>query len=187
MPRVTTKGQVTIPKEIREALGIEPGDEVDFERVGSEYRLQKRARPPRTARTRSRSTAEVRIATKRCRTGCVDSAVSTPVRPMNHSRSTNLSTTRKLVTTRDHGRRHERVSRAALRRRVRRRQRGGSQTRVPRRSGGRHSGRICRTRGRRPLRLGRRPRSIPRGFQRQSGRSVSRGAICSGRSVPRIR
>ena len=43
MPRVTTKGQVTIPKEIRDALGIEPGDEVDFERVGSEYRLQKRA------------------------------------------------------------------------------------------------------------------------------------------------
>lgn len=43
MPRVTTKGQVTIPKEIRDALGIEPGDEVDFERVGSEYRLRKRA------------------------------------------------------------------------------------------------------------------------------------------------
>lgn len=43
MPRVTTKGQVTIPKEIRDALGIRPGDEVDFERVGSEYRLQKRA------------------------------------------------------------------------------------------------------------------------------------------------
>ncbi|MFO8115368.1 MAG: AbrB/MazE/SpoVT family DNA-binding domain-containing protein [Halorubrum sp.] len=43
MPRVTTKGQVTIPKEIRDALGIEPGDEVDFERVGSGYRLRKRA------------------------------------------------------------------------------------------------------------------------------------------------
>lgn len=43
MPRVTTKGQVTIPKEIRDALGIEPGDEVDFEPVGSEYRLRKRA------------------------------------------------------------------------------------------------------------------------------------------------
>lgn len=43
MPRVTTKGQVTIPKDIRDALGIEPGDEVDFERVGSEYRLQKQA------------------------------------------------------------------------------------------------------------------------------------------------
>lgn len=28
--RVTSKGQVTIPKSIREKLGIEPGDEVDF-------------------------------------------------------------------------------------------------------------------------------------------------------------
>ena len=30
MPRVTTKGQVTIPKRVREELGIEPGDEVAF-------------------------------------------------------------------------------------------------------------------------------------------------------------
>ncbi|WP_378947470.1 AbrB/MazE/SpoVT family DNA-binding domain-containing protein [Mesorhizobium sp. ANAO-SY3R2] len=28
--RVTTKGQVTIPKEIRDKLGIEAGSEVDF-------------------------------------------------------------------------------------------------------------------------------------------------------------
>lgn len=28
--RVTTKGQVTIPKEIRDRLGIEAGSEVDF-------------------------------------------------------------------------------------------------------------------------------------------------------------
>ena len=28
--RVTTKGQVTIPREVREALGIFPGTEVDF-------------------------------------------------------------------------------------------------------------------------------------------------------------
>lgn len=41
MPRVTTKGQVTIPKEIREALGIEPGDEVQFERTESGYELRK--------------------------------------------------------------------------------------------------------------------------------------------------
>lgn len=29
--KVSSKGQVTIPKEIREALGIRPGDEVEFE------------------------------------------------------------------------------------------------------------------------------------------------------------
>jgi antitoxin PrlF len=27
---MTTKGQITIPKEIREALGLKPGDRVDF-------------------------------------------------------------------------------------------------------------------------------------------------------------
>lgn len=41
MPRVTTKGQVTIPVEIRDALGIEPGDEVGFERTDSGYELRK--------------------------------------------------------------------------------------------------------------------------------------------------
>lgn len=33
MPKVTTKGQVTIPKDIREKLGIKPGDEVTFEQL----------------------------------------------------------------------------------------------------------------------------------------------------------
>ncbi len=42
MPRVTTKGQVTIPKEIRDALGIEPGDEIAFESVASGYKIQKK-------------------------------------------------------------------------------------------------------------------------------------------------
>jgi AbrB family looped-hinge helix DNA binding protein len=28
--RITSKGQVTIPKEIRERLGVEPGDALDF-------------------------------------------------------------------------------------------------------------------------------------------------------------
>jgi AbrB family looped-hinge helix DNA binding protein len=28
--RIGTKGQVVIPKELRDQLGIEPGDEVDF-------------------------------------------------------------------------------------------------------------------------------------------------------------
>lgn len=43
MPRVTTKGQVTIPKEVREALGIEPGDEVAFERTDAGITIHKEA------------------------------------------------------------------------------------------------------------------------------------------------
>jgi len=31
MPTVTSKGQVTLPKRVRDALGIEPGTEVDFD------------------------------------------------------------------------------------------------------------------------------------------------------------
>lgn len=41
MPRVTTKGQVTIPKEIRDALGIEPGDQLTFEETSSGYTIRK--------------------------------------------------------------------------------------------------------------------------------------------------
>ena len=47
MPRVTTKGQVTIPKAIREALGIEPGDEIAFEEAETGYKIRKQA--PTTA------------------------------------------------------------------------------------------------------------------------------------------
>ena len=31
MSRMTSKGQVTIPKNIRQALGVKPGDHVEFE------------------------------------------------------------------------------------------------------------------------------------------------------------
>jgi AbrB family looped-hinge helix DNA binding protein len=37
--RVTTKGQVTIPQEIREQLGILPGAEVEFVVDGNTVRL----------------------------------------------------------------------------------------------------------------------------------------------------
>ncbi|MGE0500914.1 MAG: AbrB/MazE/SpoVT family DNA-binding domain-containing protein [Rhizobiaceae bacterium] len=46
--RVTTKGQVTIPKEIRDHLGIVPGSEVEFVREETGVVLKKRARQVQT-------------------------------------------------------------------------------------------------------------------------------------------
>ncbi len=37
--RVGTKGQVVIPKDIRDELGLQPGAEVDFERDGGAVRI----------------------------------------------------------------------------------------------------------------------------------------------------
>jgi len=41
MPKVTSKGQVTIPKEIREAIGIGPGSAVEFSIQNGECVLKK--------------------------------------------------------------------------------------------------------------------------------------------------
>ena len=40
--RVTTKGQVTIPREVREALGIVPESEIDFIEENGRFYLTKR-------------------------------------------------------------------------------------------------------------------------------------------------
>lgn len=40
--RVTSKGQVTIPQDVRRRLGIEPGSEVDFEVDRDVVRLVRR-------------------------------------------------------------------------------------------------------------------------------------------------
>lgn len=42
MATVTSKGQVTLPKEIRDALGIGPGSEVEFELAEEKVILRKR-------------------------------------------------------------------------------------------------------------------------------------------------
>jgi len=52
--RVTEKGQVTIPKEIRDALGIGAGTEVVFERRDDAIVVRKSANMP----TRGRHLAE---------------------------------------------------------------------------------------------------------------------------------
>ena len=43
MPRLTPEGNVTIPKDIRSELGIDPGDEIAFEKIESGYRIRKQA------------------------------------------------------------------------------------------------------------------------------------------------
>jgi AbrB family looped-hinge helix DNA binding protein len=45
--RVGPKGQVVIPKHLRDALGLHPGDEVDFEIDGMKITIEpRRERPP---------------------------------------------------------------------------------------------------------------------------------------------
>ena len=43
MTRVTSKGQVTIPKDVRDKLGIAAGDEVGFREEGEMFILEKAA------------------------------------------------------------------------------------------------------------------------------------------------
>jgi AbrB family looped-hinge helix DNA binding protein len=45
--KVGAKGQVVIPKAIREEIGIVPGDEVDFEADGTEVRIRRAVDDPR--------------------------------------------------------------------------------------------------------------------------------------------
>ena len=66
--RITSKGQVTIPIEVREKLGLLPNTEVDFEVQGNSARLVKI--PGRRARSRGldvvvrlRNTATVKMST----------------------------------------------------------------------------------------------------------------------------
>ena len=40
--KITSKGQITLPKEIRTRLGIGPGDEVEFVEENGVYLLKKR-------------------------------------------------------------------------------------------------------------------------------------------------
>jgi antitoxin PrlF len=70
---VTSKGQVTIPKRVRDLLGIGPGSMIDFERAPDGrivlVKVQKKSRPNRFARLRGHagkglSTAEIMAMTR---------------------------------------------------------------------------------------------------------------------------
>jgi AbrB family looped-hinge helix DNA binding protein len=66
--RVTSKGQVTIPLEVRDKLGILPHTEVDFEVHGNTVRLVKTSAKRATGRgasvvARLRGSADVQMST----------------------------------------------------------------------------------------------------------------------------
>jgi AbrB family looped-hinge helix DNA binding protein len=63
--RVTSKGQVTIPKRVREHLGVKPGSMVDFE-VGADGRVtvvRRGGRPPKSRFARLRGSAPFKMTT----------------------------------------------------------------------------------------------------------------------------
>ena len=62
--RVTSKGQVTIPQEVRNRLGIKPGTEVEFRLDGDGARLERaRSRRGTKAVRRMRGRATVTMST----------------------------------------------------------------------------------------------------------------------------
>ena len=64
---VTSKGQVTIPKKVRDLLGIEPGSAVDFELTpGGDVLLrhgQRKAKRPTSRFARLRGAATIKMST----------------------------------------------------------------------------------------------------------------------------
>ena len=64
--RVGPKGQVVIPKELRDELGIEPGDEINFWRDGDHVVLRPgNARPSLRGRFNGAGLADVLAAERR--------------------------------------------------------------------------------------------------------------------------
>ena len=63
--RVTIKGQVTIPQNIREKLGITPAAEVDFvEEKGRVYLVKRKGKKTTTGRFRKLRTDEIMALTR---------------------------------------------------------------------------------------------------------------------------
>lgn len=62
--RVTTKGQVTIPRNIREVLGITPETEIDFKEENGKFYIVKTNKPSATGKfNKLRGIATARMST----------------------------------------------------------------------------------------------------------------------------
>lgn len=63
--RVTTKGQVTIPRGVREALGISPETDIDFVEEGDRFYIVKTKEPKATGKfSRLRGIASSKLSTE---------------------------------------------------------------------------------------------------------------------------
>lgn len=49
---VTSKGQITIPKPVRDRMGLKPGDHVEFVEHGGQVRMRKKVAASRMKRFR---------------------------------------------------------------------------------------------------------------------------------------
>jgi AbrB family looped-hinge helix DNA binding protein len=58
--QITTKGQVTIPQEIRDKLGLLPHTEVEFELAGDHARIRKAGRTNRLGTRGQKAVAAIR-------------------------------------------------------------------------------------------------------------------------------
>jgi AbrB family looped-hinge helix DNA binding protein len=64
MTTMTSKGQVTVPKRMREALGLKPGSEVVFEYQGNGKAVIRRAgKPPKSRFAKLRGTLKSDLTT----------------------------------------------------------------------------------------------------------------------------
>ena len=66
--RITSKGQITIPQQVRRDLGLEPGDEVDIQVDGESARIVRVAGAPTlgqrlVSRLRGTATAHLDMST----------------------------------------------------------------------------------------------------------------------------
>jgi AbrB family looped-hinge helix DNA binding protein len=64
--RITTKGQITIPQEVREKMGFFPNTEVEFEISGKKVFIKKAASPSKRSKNliaRVRGKATVKMTT----------------------------------------------------------------------------------------------------------------------------
>ena len=64
MTKITTKGQVTIPKRLRDHLGLKPGSSVEFELAGDgRVFLKTRQQAPESKFARLRGSAKLDMTT----------------------------------------------------------------------------------------------------------------------------